>query len=154
MLGFGWMVARWSLRGLMIAGAVCMTLRFALLAAVPSVGVAVGTQLFHGIMVLVMHVAPPVYLNRHAEERFRASIQGLFAVAVYGTGRIVGSNLSGRLAEVSMTGLFAAAAALSLLACGLFVFAFRERDPAHLEASGPAPEAADLPTEPVTTPEK
>ncbi len=129
MLGFGLLVRRLSLRGLMIVGTGCMAVRFALLAAVPTVAVGVGTQLFHGIMVVTMHVAPPIYLNRHAQERFRSSIQGLFAMVVFGTGRVVGNNIAGRIAEVSMTGLFVWASGLCVVAGMLFVFAFREATP-------------------------
>jgi PPP family 3-phenylpropionic acid transporter len=129
MLGFGWFVARFGLRGLMIWGSVVTLGRFALLAMFPNVGVAVATQLLHGMMVLIIHVAPPVYLNRHAEPAYRNSIQGLFAMAIYGTGRIFGNLLAGWVADVSLVAVFGWAAGLSLLAAALFIFAFAEKPP-------------------------
>jgi PPP family 3-phenylpropionic acid transporter len=126
MLAFGWLVARLGMRGLLVVGAACMTLRFMLLALFPNVWVAVGTQALHGIMVLVVHVAPPVYLNRQAGERYRNSIQGLFAMLVYGTGRIVGNAVAGHLAEVSLIVVFAYSAVLCAVVTALFAMAFRD----------------------------
>jgi len=126
MLGFGWLSARLTLRGLMIAGVATIVLRLLLLAFVPTNAVAIGTQLLHGMMVLVLHVAPPIYLNGRAGETFRSSIQGLYAMAVAGGARIVGSIVTGRTAEYSLALTFAGCAALCVIATGLFYFAFRE----------------------------
>jgi PPP family 3-phenylpropionic acid transporter len=82
MLGFGWLRARLGLRGLMILGVVCIAVRLLLLAFVPSNVVAIGTQVFHGMTVLVLHVAPPIYLNARAGDAYRSSIQGLYAMTV------------------------------------------------------------------------
>ncbi|MEM9883354.1 MAG: MFS transporter [Planctomycetota bacterium] len=128
MLGFGWLVARLGLRGLMVAGALCMAGRFALLGFAPTVAVAVGTQVLHGVMVLVVHVAPPIYLDGRADPTYRHSIQGLYAVAVYGTGRIVGNLAGGWVAEASLTAVFVWSAGLSVAAAGLFGFAFGDRE--------------------------
>ena len=126
MLGFGWLSAKLTLRGLMIAGVATIVLRLLLLAFVPTNAVAIGTQLLHGMMVLVLHVAPPIYLNGRAGETFRSSIQGLYAMAVAGGARIVGSIVTGRTAEYSLALTFAGCAALCVIATGLFYFAFRE----------------------------
>ncbi|MEO1237840.1 MAG: MFS transporter [Planctomycetota bacterium] len=125
-LGTGWLLRRWGLRRLMVIGAVCMAIRFALLAWLPVGTVAVGTQLFHGIMVLVVHVAPPIYLNHRAEDAFRSSIQGLFAMTVMGVGRILGNLLGGAVAEVSLTAVFWVCTALAAAAAALFAFAFAD----------------------------
>ncbi|MEM1107770.1 MAG: MFS transporter [Planctomycetota bacterium] len=123
MLGFGWFLRHWGLRKLMVVGGLCMAARFALLGYFPGVGVAVGTQVFHGIMVLVVHVAPPIYLNQRADAAYRNSIQGLYAMAVFGTGRIAGNLLGGWIAEVSLTAVFVYAAGLTVVATGLLGFA-------------------------------
>jgi PPP family 3-phenylpropionic acid transporter len=120
MLGFGVLLRRLGLRGLMVTGALAMALRMALLWLAPNAVVGVGTQIFHGLMVLVVHVAPPIYLNSHAEERFRSSMQGLYVMAVYGTARLVGNAAAGYLAEVSLTAVFAASAAACLVAAAIF----------------------------------
>ena len=44
-----------------------------------------STQLFHGMIVLALLIAPPIFLNQHAEDRYRHSMQGLYAMAVMGT---------------------------------------------------------------------
>ena len=126
MLGFGWLSAKLTLRGLMIAGVACIAVRLVLLAFVPTNTVAIGTQLLHGMMVLVLHVAPPIYLNARAGDAFRSSIQGLYAMAVAGAARIAGSVVTGRVAEHSLTAMFAGCAGLCVIAAGLFYFAFRE----------------------------
>ena len=89
--------------------------------------VAVGTQALHGMMVLVLHVAPPVFFNRFAAERYRSSVQGLYAVAIMGTGRIVGNVTAGEVAEVSLRGAFLYATLMAVAAAGLFALAFRPR---------------------------
>ncbi|MEM1099745.1 MAG: MFS transporter, partial [Planctomycetota bacterium] len=127
MLGFGWFLRHWGIRKLMIVGAACMAVRFALLGLLPGVGVAIGTQVFHGIMVLVVHVAPPIYLNRRADEAYRNSIQGLYAMIVFGTGRVAGNLIGGWIADVSLTAVFVYAMGLTLIATALFVFAFADR---------------------------
>ncbi|MDQ3441070.1 MAG: MFS transporter [Planctomycetota bacterium] len=143
MLGFGWLSAKLTLRGLMITGVACIAVRLLLLAFVPTNTVAIGTQLLHGMMVLVLHVAPPIYLNSRAGDEYRSSIQGLYAMAVAGGARIVGSVVTGRVAEHSLTWMFAGCAGLCVIAAGLFYFAFREeRSESREEASGPVTAAA------------
>ncbi|MEM6856135.1 MAG: hypothetical protein AAF593_17155, partial [Planctomycetota bacterium] len=69
-----------------------------------------------------------IYLDGRAEPAYRHSIQGLYAVAVYGTGRIVGNLLGGWVAESSLTAVFWWGAGLSVAAAGLFGFAFADED--------------------------
>ncbi|MEM7624352.1 MAG: MFS transporter [Planctomycetota bacterium] len=127
MLGFGWFLRGLGLKRLMLIGAACMAARFALLGFLPNVGVAVGTQVFHGVMVVVIHVAPPIYLNHRADDRFRNSIQGLYAMIVFGTGRIAGNLIAGEIAEAwSLQAVFLYATTLCLVAAGLFAFAFAD----------------------------
>jgi len=85
MLAFGWLLKRLGLKWLMVIGTASIALRMGLLAMFPDLGIAVGTQVFHGLMVLVIHVAPPVYLNHRAGPAFRNSIQGLYAMLVFGS---------------------------------------------------------------------
>jgi len=130
MLAFGWLIKRFGLKWLMTIGVTAVAVRMALLAFVPTLAVAVGTQGFHGLMVLVVHVAPPVYLNHRAEPAYRNSIQGLYAMMVFGTGRIAGSLLAGQIAEGSASGtraVFSSAAAAAGVLALLFAFAFKDR---------------------------
>lgn len=115
-LAFGLLLRRFGLRTLMAVGAMSIAVRFALLAAFPNPFVAIATQAGHGALVLVIHIAPPVYLNSLAHGRTRHSIHGVFAMTIYGTARIVGTLLAGPLAEWSLTGLFWVAAAVAGLA--------------------------------------
>ena len=125
MLSFGWWLRMLGLKRLMVLGAMCIALRMALL-AVPSVALAIGSQILHGPMVLVLQVAPPVFLNRDADDRYRHSIQGLYTMLIVGVSRIVGNLLAGPLAKWSLTGLYGCAAAVCLVAAGLVVLAFSD----------------------------
>ncbi len=127
MLGFGLMLTRWGLKRLMVIGVICMLVRLGLLASSEGIWVAVGTQAFHGIMVLVVHVTPPIFLDRHADNTYRNSVQGVYVMAVYGVGRIVGNLVAGHIAQVSLPAVFFYAAVLCGLAAGLFAFAFHDR---------------------------
>jgi len=119
MLGFALLVRRLTLRGFAVFAAGSMVLRMALLGLYPVPAIAIGTQVLHGLQVLVMHVLPPTFLNRAAGPGFRSSIQGVYAMAVYGLGRIVGSVLAGELAEWSLTRLFLVGAGLCAAAIPL-----------------------------------
>ncbi|MCC6679388.1 MAG: MFS transporter [Phycisphaeraceae bacterium] len=115
-LGFGWLLARMSLRWLLTACLLATALRLGLLSQFDNMWAAIGTQLLHGPLVLVVHVAPPVYLNRCAQPGYRNSIQGLYAVLIMGTGRLVGNAAAGYAAHQSLGLLFG-------LECGLLVLA-------------------------------
>jgi len=136
MLSFGWLINRLGFKRFMIVGIICMGLRMALLAAYPSAVVAVGSQAIHGMVVLAMQVAPAMYLNRQAGDQYRSSIQGLYTMAVAGTSRVAGSLIAGQLAQDSLLHLFGYAAALSLVAAALFLFAFRYDSPFTIEGEG------------------
>lgn len=135
MLAYGWVIRRFGIRGLMVGGTISIVLRMALLGLVPNIWVAVGTQALHGWMVLALQVAPVVYLNEQAEDRFRHSMQGLYSMFGLGLARIVGSLLSGPIAKWSLTGLFLVSSGVCFAAMLLVAFTFRE--PEH----PPAPAA-------------
>jgi PPP family 3-phenylpropionic acid transporter len=125
-LGFGYFEKALTLRGVVVVGILAQGLRMALLAAFPTLAVALGVQVLHGLTVLVLHVAPPVYLNRRAGDSYRNSMQGLYAMAIGGVSRIIGSLWAGHLAQASLFWLFLTSAALSLMAAGLVFYAFRD----------------------------
>lgn len=137
MLAFGWLLKRFGLKWLMTIGVAAVAVRMALLAWMPTLTVAVGTQVFHGLMVLVVHVAPPVYLNHRAEPAYRNSIQALFVMLVFGTGRITGSLLSGLISQSSESGtlaVFGWAAVAAGLSAVLFAVAFKDRSHTPIES--------------------
>jgi len=123
MLGFGRLVRRLTLRGLIVLGVLGMVARLLLLGLWVHPAVAVGTQVFHGIHVMVIHVAPPVLINRAAGPGYRSSMLGIYAMGVNGIGRVIGSILAGEVADVSLTGLFIAAGVVAALALPLLAWA-------------------------------
>lgn len=126
-LGFGWLTQRFGLRRVVVIAAGATALRMLLLAASPSVGIALATQLLHGPMVLLVHVVPPIFLNERAGAAYRSSMQGLYAVAIYGSGRVAGSIIAGYLGDASIVHVFGAATAVSALAAVVLVLTFRDR---------------------------
>ncbi len=125
-LAFGRIAAGLGMRRLLIAAAAVTTLRMTLLWLAPTAAVGVGTQAMHGVMVVLIHVAPPVLLNRYADAACRNSMQGLFAMVVYGSGRIVGNLLAAPLAKVDLSLVFLMAAGLCAAATLLLTMRYRE----------------------------
>lgn len=100
MMLFSGRVLQWlGLKGLMTLGAVSMTLRLALIAAVPTVPVAIVTQLLHAPIVLAIYVAPPMYLNLKAQRSYRNSMQGVYIALCFGIARMIGSVAGGYAAD-------------------------------------------------------
>lgn len=129
-LAFGWLLKRLGVRWLMTLGVLGVFARMAMLGYIPTLGVAVGSQLLHGLTVLALFVLPPLYLNHRAEPRFRNSIQGLYAMLVLGTGRITGSILAGQIAEVwdgDVLKVFIITAGIAAVAVLIFALFFRDR---------------------------
>lgn len=119
----GLMTAKFGLKRLILFGLGVMALRFALLGIFPNQHVAVWTQVLHGITVVAIYVVPPIYLNALAGDHFRSSIQGLYAMTVFGPSRIIGNVLGGELAEHALPIMFIVFSVTTLLAViGLAVF--------------------------------
>jgi predicted MFS family arabinose efflux permease len=93
---------------------------------------------FHGVLVLAMLVAPPQFLDRHAEDWYRNSMQGVYAMLVPGVGRIVGTLAAGPIARWSLQGVFAYSALLCLAATLLVAFAFYEEEHPAADVVAPA----------------
>jgi PPP family 3-phenylpropionic acid transporter len=130
------------LKRVMVLGVACTALRMALLAAAPNAAIAVGTQVFHGVLVLAMLVAPPQFLDRHAQDWYRNSMQGVYAMLVPGVGRIVGILAAGPIARWSLQGVFGYSAVLCLVAAALVAFAFYEEEHPAENVVAPALEPA------------
>lgn len=127
-LGFGWIMKKFGWKRLMVVGTACMVLRLLLLGLLPGATSALTSQVFHGLWVVIIHVAPPLFLNRFAKDEYRNSIQGLFAMIVYGGGRIIGNIVGGYVAEYDLTLVFTYGAALCAASLALFFFAFKDVD--------------------------
>jgi len=135
-LAFGWVLRKLGIRWLLILGMTAVVVRMGLLWMVPTVTVAVGTQLLHGLIVLVIFILPPVYLNHRAEPAYRNSIQGLYTVLVFGSGGIVGSILSGQISQAyggDVLKPFAVTAVIAAVATLLVLLFFKDRSDTVVE---------------------
>ena len=125
MAGFGWLVRRLGWRWLMVLGATGMAVRVALLAAIPTIAVVVGTQVLHGLVIVVSMVAGRVILDRHAPDEIRHTAQGLYAMLVLGGGKIVGSALGGLVAAQSLSAVFWSASGVAVVSALILSRALR-----------------------------
>lgn len=125
MASFGWLVRRLGWRWLMVLGASGMAVRVALLAALPTVAIVVGTQVLHGLVIVVSMVAGRVILDRHAPDEIRHTVQGLYAMLVLGGGKIVGSALGGLVAAQSLSTVFWSASVVAVAAALILSWALR-----------------------------
>lgn len=128
---------RLRLKGIMVVGMLGTVLRMALLAACPTIWTAILTQVVHGMEVLALFIAPVMFLNRLAGDRFRNSIQGVFTMIFGGLFRVAGSLSAGWIAERSLTGLLVWTSALVFAAMLVILFLFKRiPDPRELESGG------------------
>jgi PPP family 3-phenylpropionic acid transporter len=126
MFGFVWITRHFTVRRVMVVGSLAIAARFFLLATFPQTSVAIATQLIHGLTVLVLGVVPPIFLNQRAADDCRNSIQGLYTMLVIGGGKVIGSQLFGKVAEHGLATAFYGAGGVSLAAVGMLYFTFRE----------------------------
>jgi len=144
MTSVGLMSAKLGLKWLLVAGLSVMALRFALLGLWPVQHVAVWTQVLHGITVVAIYVIPPIYLNALAGDHFRSSIQGLYAMTVFGPSRIVGNIVGGELSDIDLPLMFNLIAATTLLAVIGLAVGMRPPPPAGKNA-GQGEDPRDVP---------
>ena len=136
MLSLGWLLKKLGVKWLAVLGMSGAAVRLLLLAMVPTMWVAIGSQLLHGMTVLVIFVLPPLYLNHRAEPKFRNSIQGLYAMFIFGTGRITGTIMAGLIAEHSagkILSVFLVTGFISAISAITFALFFRDRSGGKLE---------------------
>ena len=136
----GPLLRRFSLRSLILFGALCLMLRLALLAAISDPLVIIASQVLHGPVVLAIYLIPPMYLNLKAPPGVRNGVQGLYAMLCFGLARLLGSVAAGYAAEVDLAWAFVLGSCLSALAfTWLWLrFHYPEAD-AALRIHNPAP---------------
>ncbi len=135
MVGLPWLIKWMGLRRLLAIGVFCLAIRMTLLAAFTMPAVAIGSQVFHGVNVLVFHVLPQVYLNQRSGDTYRISMQAVFTMIVAGVCRIVGNVLMGFLAQKSLALAFYTGAGLTVIAAGLLFWLFVEWEDKEAKAA-------------------
>jgi len=124
MLNFERIKKRVGLEGVMALGGLSMVFRFACLAFLPTPFFAVFFQVFHGIAIIGFMVVPMIYLNEHAGDGYRNSIQGVYAMIVTGVFAVVGNVISGLLADISLLVLYRGALGFCLFGIALIGVGF------------------------------
>ncbi len=116
---------RFGLEGIVILGGLAAIFRLGCLAFLPTPFFAVFFQVFHGLTVLGFLVVPVMYLNEHADEGYRNSIQGLYFMVVAGLFSIAGNVIAGELAEISLITLYRGSLGFCLFGMLLIIIGFR-----------------------------
>ena len=96
-----WMLGRIGTKGTLTVGIIAWLARFLSLLFRPSLAIAVGGSLLHGVGVGCFTVGGQVFLDSRAPTRQRASAQGLFLVLTSGLGSLLGNLMAGELAGTS-----------------------------------------------------
>jgi PPP family 3-phenylpropionic acid transporter len=134
----GWIMRHIGLRGVLIIGILSQVARMVLLALWPGVAMAVASQVFHGPMVLALYVLAPMYLDHRAAPGYRNSMQGLYALAVFGIARMVGTagggHVSDHFGKDTLAGLQAAFWLSAALGGAAVILAITFRDRAACRA--------------------
>lgn len=125
-LTFGKLQHRFGIRRLIMAGMAGLALQLLLLAAFPHPATAIAAQMIHGVVILALFVAPIMYINQIAGDRFRNSIQGLYSMAILGVPRIIGIMLAGHVAQIDLRLVFLGAATLASAAFLLITLGFHD----------------------------
>jgi len=132
------LLLRLGVRGTMILGLAAWTAAMTILTIGRPLGLVIGSLGFNGLFVSGFLVAGQVFINRHAGDSMRASVQALLSF-VNGSGMLFGHLLVGYLRSVhgGATHLaFQASAVISASLLLLFLLGFREAD-----SSEPLPRA-------------
>ena len=116
MLAAGPLLRRYSLRQLILFGALCLVVRMVLLATIADPRVTVASQLLHGPIVVAIYLIPPMYLNLKAPADARNSVQGLYAMVCFGVARLLGSVAGGYAAGLGLAWTFGLGAVLAAAA--------------------------------------
>ncbi|MBV8137558.1 MAG: MFS transporter, partial [Deltaproteobacteria bacterium] len=92
-----WLLRRFGTKTTLIVGIMAWLTRFLSLLARPSLAIAVGGGVLHGIGFGCWSVGGQIFLDRCAPVRQRASVQGLFVVLTLGLGSLLGNVMAGEL---------------------------------------------------------
>lgn len=90
-----WMQRKIGLKAIICLGLGLMSLRMLLLALFPNPAVAVVVQVMHGLEVMALFVASPVFINRLASDEYRNSMQGVYTMCVAGVSRVLAGVTAG-----------------------------------------------------------
>lgn len=135
MFGFARLSRRFGNERLLVFGAFAFVLR-ALLAALAQDPVAlVAISVLEGLSFSCFFIGGVTYVARLAPTNLTATAQGMFA-ATTGLATIGGSSVGGVVADaITIPGLFAAAAAIHLVAAGVIALAVRRGPAARTEVA-------------------
>lgn len=95
MIMIPYLLHRFSMRRLIMAGALLLPIRWLLYTVIQQPGWVVPTQVFHGIAVVSFLVVGVSFIDKWIDPRWRATGQGLYMTALNGIGTGLGVYLAG-----------------------------------------------------------
>lgn len=104
-----------GLRPLMALSLLFVAARMGLLAISSHPAVGIGTQLFHGVQMVGLTIAPQMFADRLATDRMRHSMQGVLILLI-GLGRAAGGVTGGMFARHGLSNAFVYSAVLCVAA--------------------------------------
>lgn len=131
--------SRLSLPAVILAGAFACILRMAVLAFLPSPVWATAFQLFHGVTVVGVFIAPAMYLNSLAGDTYRSSVQGLYVMVVPCAFSILGNLVSGQLADRGLLTLYHVNLWIAVAGTALLALSFSLSRKNHDSTTGVCP---------------
>jgi nucleoside transporter len=100
-----WLMRTCGIRWTVTIGFFAMFLRFAVFAFLPTKGAVLPAMMLHGPCFACIFVAGAIYVEQTAPSEIRASAQGLFNMATFGIGRVIGSLFAGHVQALNTTEL-------------------------------------------------
>ena len=121
-----YLLTRFSMRVLILLGAVVMPIRWLLYAFIKEPLWILPTQLLNGVSVVSFFVVAVAFVDQLVEPQWRATGQGLFSSAMMGIGSGIGISLAGLVLErFDIQNIWIFNFLMGVIGLGLLLFSFR-----------------------------
>lgn len=120
------LLKRFSMRRLIMIGAIALPIRWILYLFIRQPGWIVPTQIFHGVAIVSFLVVGVTFIDQHITPKWRATGQGLYSTALSGIGTGVGVYLAGIVFErFGIRSIWLLTLVLGLVGLALLLYAFK-----------------------------
>ncbi len=137
------LIRRWGYRATLVLGVAAYALRFALLAAVPSLTVAILGIPLHGVGVACFSIVGQMFINSRAAADRRASSQAVNTVINGGIGSMTGSLLASEVVRLAPADRGLIFLVPCLINVGLVILLLARFRPGAAGSAGPGEPAAN-----------
>ncbi len=125
------LIRKISLRGVILAGAVVLPIRWFLYLFIQNPAWIVPTQALHGMSIVSFFVVGVTFIDQQIPKKWRGTGQGLYSTAMHGVGSSLGLYFAGIILDwFDVRAIWGLALALGLVGLGLLLAALRRLEPA------------------------